>query len=215
MPRLKPHPQQSSLLPRSVRVGAAGLVFALTAGIAAVIGVVPASAATRPAVVNPSAATKKTTTTTTPKKSPPKSAAKGFQALQSCLKAHGVTGGFGGGFGRPGGPGGSGGGGTPTTASAAQRQKLQKLLTGACKKYVPKGGFGFGGRGGFAASPSSAAYRNCLQEHGFTGAVGGFGGRRPGQSSSTTVTPTTTAAQQAALQACAALRPTNRAPTAG
>jgi hypothetical protein len=171
------------------------MIFTLAAATAATVGGASASAASRSLPV--AAAKKSKGTTPKGKKKPP---ATSFAKLQSCLKAHGVTGGFGG-FGRP------GTGGSSTTISTAQRQKMQKLLTGACKADVPKGGFG---GGGFARSPQLAAYRNCLKEHGDTATS--FGGRGPGQPGST-VTSTTTAAEAAAIQACAALRPTFRAPT--
>jgi hypothetical protein len=82
----------------------------------------------------------------------------------------------------------------------------------ACKSLRPSGGFGgFGGSGGFN-STAFAAYRNCLKLHGVTLPTGGA------PKAGTTSTPTTTfdtssPTVQAAMQACAALRPTSSSTT--
>ena len=141
-------------------------------------------------------------------------------AYASCLKQHGVTlpnfshrtggtstGGetppsFTPGSGSfPGGPGGGGFQNNP---------KFQKAAT-ACKSLRPKGGFGrFGGSGGFN-STAFAAYRNCLELHGVTLPTGGrtpTGSTQPTGSSPPTTFDQSSPSVQAALQACAALRPT-------
>ena len=128
-------------------------------------------------------------------------------AYSNCLKQHGVTlPNFTGGTGGP-----PAGGETPpsfTPGSGAggfrSNPAFQKAAT-ACKSLRPSGGFGgFGGSGGFNSS-AFAAYRNCLSLHGVTLPTGGS---RPAAGS----TPPSTINQsspavQAALQACAALRP--------
>ena len=90
----------------------------------------------------------------------------------------------------------------PAGVTAAQYQAAQQ----ACRSKLPTGGFGGGGQ---FNSPAFAAYRNCLQLHGFTQPSI----RSPGSSTTATTAPaaaTTTispANRQAALQACASLRP--------
>jgi hypothetical protein len=129
-------------------------------------------------------------------------------AYTACLKSHGVTlPNFGS---RPTGsgettpsftpgsgsfPGGTGGG-------FRNNPKFAKAEA-ACKSLRPAGGFGGFGRGGAGGfnSTAFAAYRNCLKLHGVTLPTGGT---RPTGSTP----PTTSASEQAALQACAALRPT-------
>ncbi len=130
-------------------------------------------------------------------------------AYTNCLKQHGVTlpnftpGSFPTGGTRPtftpgsaGGPGGFRS--NPKFAAAAA----------ACKSLRPAGGFGGFGRGGSGGfnSAAFAAYRNCLKLHGVTLPT-------PGSRTTAGSTPSTTIDQssstyQAAVQACAALRPT-------
>jgi hypothetical protein len=165
------------------------------------VGVVPLALA---ACGNSSASGSGTSTTTAAGK--PSRA-----AYTACLKQHGVTlPSFGG---RPGGgttggetppsftpgsgsfPGGTGGGGFRNNPKFAKAES-------ACKSLRPSGGFGgFGGGAGGFNSSAFAAYRNCLKLHGVTLPTGGT---RPTGSTP----PTTSASEQAALQACAALRPT-------
>ena len=130
------------------------------------------------------------TTTTTPG-SRDRSAQR--QAFDQCMQSHGVNasnlrGRFGGG-----GRGGTGSTG-PTTSftlpPGVTQQQMQSALQ-ACRNLLPAGG------GNFQNNPAFAAYRNCLQLHGVTLGTG------PGQGLNRS-DPTV----QAALQACAALRPT-------
>jgi hypothetical protein len=70
----------------------------------------------------------------------------------------------------------------------------------ACVSLRPAGG---GGGGGFLNSPQSAAYRNCLTQHGVTFPAAGANNNGQGPNSSLANNPTF----QAAQQACAPLRP--------
>jgi hypothetical protein len=106
------------------------------------------------------------TATTTPATTTPgggtNSAA--FQAFQTCLAQHGVTG-FTPGAGRP---GGGGGGGAGSTRTAAQQQAFT-----ACRSELPSGGFpgrggGGAGPGRNASNPAFAKYTACLKQHGVT-----------------------------------------------
>ena len=142
-------------------------------------------------------------------------------AYTACLKQHGVTlPNFTHGSIPPGGtrPTFTPGSGTFTPGSGggfASNPKFEKAAA-ACKSLRPKGGFGrFGGTGGSGGFNSSAfaAYRNCLQLHGVTLPTG-----RAPTSGSTPSTPATTfnpssPTVQAAMQACAALRPTGSTTT--
>jgi hypothetical protein len=93
------------------------------------------------------------TTTTAPATTTPGGAnSAAFQAFQTCLAQHGVTG-FTPGAGRP------GGGGTRT---AAQQQAFT-----ACRGKLPSGGRP-GRGGGNASNPAFAKYTACLKQHGVT-----------------------------------------------
>jgi hypothetical protein len=188
---------------RTRGVGRSGFVLLL-------VGVVPLVLA----ACGSSSANGSSTSTTKP------SGAASETAYTSCLKQHGVTlPNFGGGAGRAPGsgetppsftpgssiPGGFGGGGgfrnNPKFAKAAA----------ACKSLRPAGGFGgfgrgSGGTGGFN-SAAFAAYRNCLKLHGVTLPTGGAPKTGTSSTPPTTYNPSSPTVQ-AALQACAALRPT-------
>ncbi len=105
---------------------------------------------------------------------------------------------------------------TPGSAGGGFRSNptFQKAAA-ACKSLRPAGGFGFGrgsGSGGFN-SAAFAAYRNCLKLHGLTLPTGSVPKSGAGSSPPTTFDQSSPAVQ-AALQACAALRPsTSSSPT--
>lgn len=171
-----------------------------TAGLAVlVIGVVPTTLAAC------SSAAASGSTTSKP------SGAASSTAYFDCLKQHGVTlPSF-----TPGTSGSTrpsfvpGSGFTPGSGGGGFRSNptFEKAAT-ACKSLRPSGGFGgfggFGGSGGFNSS-AFAAYRNCLSLHGVT-----LPTRTPGTAASSTPPSTfdeSSPTVKAAMQACAALRP--------
>jgi hypothetical protein len=100
-----------------------------------------------------------------------------------------------------GGPGGMRGGdlGRPAGVDDATWQKAQEACRSVLPSGGPVGGFQSGGPGGGPGGGASTAYRNCLSDHGVT-ATGRI-------QDLNTADPKTAAA----LQACAALRPTGAA----
>jgi hypothetical protein len=134
------------------------------------------------------------TTTTNP-------GAKSFAAYAQCVQAHG-------GQVRQR-PDSSSSTSSTSSPSSTVDQATQQAAQQACASLRPAGGAG----GGLGNSPQSAAYRNCLQQHGVTLPTGG---QTPG-GTNTGAPPggsfTSNPAFQAAQQACAALRPARSSTT--